>query len=112
MAEKRKTVSKTTCNTSQGELEKCYSALLEKLRGDGDGTAMTEFQKQFLEFTERSLGSDVLDADPQAPDLHHILASLAEGEDVWDLMTNIPEDRIGEVLTWVMNVDVPESDTL
>ena len=67
-----------------------------------------DLHKQFIEFTERTLLSDVLDRDPEAPDLHDILASWADGEDIFELMANIPEDQIGEVLTWVMNVDVPD----
>ncbi len=69
-----------------------------------------DLHKQFIEFTERTLQSDVLDRDAGAPDLHAILASWAEGEDIFELMANIPEDQIGEVLTWVMNVDVPEGE--
>ena len=69
-----------------------------------------DLHKQFIEFTERTLLSDALDKDPAAPDLHEILATWAEGEDIFELMANIPEEQIGEVLTWVMNVDVPESE--
>lgn len=67
-----------------------------------------DLHKQFVEFTKRSLDSDVLDKDPKAPDLHAILATLADGQDVYELMGNIPDDKISEVLTWVMNVDIKE----
>jgi hypothetical protein len=65
-----------------------------------------DIHKEFLEFTERVLRSDQLDRDSQAPDLHQLLSCIADGDDVYELMENIPDERIGEVLTWVMNVDI------
>jgi len=66
-----------------------------------------DMHKQFLAFTQQVLSAG---EDPTAPDLHAILAGLAEGEDVYDLMAGIPDDQISRVLTWVMNVDLPDED--
>ncbi len=66
-----------------------------------------DLHKQFLDFTEQALKSDILDRSSENPDLHSILEPLADGDDVYDLMGNIPDERIGEVLGWAMNVDMP-----
>lgn len=62
-----------------------------------------DLHRQFLEFTETALR---VESDVDAPDLHTILATLAEGGDVYELMRRVPDDQISEVLTWVMNVDM------
>jgi len=108
VAGKKQQVGTVGCNTPKDDLVECYSQLVERLQ-ERTGRDMTvDLHKQFIEFTERTLKSDVLDKDPRAPDLHAILATLADGQDVYELMGNIPDDKISEVLTWVMNVDIPE----
>ncbi len=67
--------------------------------------SMMNLHQQFLAFTERALRSDTSE-DENAPDLHTILATLAEGGDVYELMRRVPEEKVAEVLTWVMNVDM------
>ena len=61
--------------------------------------------QSFVEFAQRAMSAK--DRDPNAPDVHHILARLADGEDIYELMRRIPDDKIGEVLAWLMNVDLP-----
>jgi len=69
---------------------------------------MTDLHRQFLEFTERALTEKKAAPATHAPDLHEILACLAEGGDVYGLMSRVPDDQIKDVLTWVMNVDMPD----
>lgn len=62
--------------------------------------------QSFVEFAQRAMSAEA-DGDPNAPDVHQILACLADGEDIYELMRRIPDDKIGEVLSWLMNVDLP-----
>lgn len=64
------------------------------------------FHKQVEELTEWMLRSEPLDHDRGCPDPHKILACVTGEDDVYELMANIPEDKIGEVLAWAMNVDI------
>ncbi|MBN1946517.1 MAG: hypothetical protein JW797_12660 [Bradymonadales bacterium] len=56
--------------------------------------------------TQWILESDVLERDPDHPDPHKLLAGMAGEEDVYEMMASIPEDKIGEVLAWALNVDI------
>ena len=69
-----------------------------------------DLHKEFIELTEWFLRSDELDADGHCPDPHQILACATDSENVDDLMENVPEERIGEVLAWAMNVDIERCD--
>jgi len=62
--------------------------------------------QSFVEFAQRAILAGA-ENDPNAPDVHQILACLADGEDTYELMRRIPDHKIGEVLVWLMNVDLP-----
>lgn len=63
-----------------------------------------DFHKQFMEFTATALRSDWLDRDTGLPDLHDILAPLADGDEIYEFMGAIPDDRIAEVLGFAMGL--------
>ena len=69
---------------------------------------MSDLHQQFLEFTEQVLRDDRPEINAQSLDLHQILACLAEGGDIYQLMSRVPDDEIANVLTWVMNTDMPD----
>ena len=73
-----------------------------------EGCEMSDLHQQFLEFTEQALRDDRTESNAQSTDLHQILACLAEGGDIYALMSRVPDDEIANVLTWVMNTDMPD----
>lgn len=63
-----------------------------------------DLHKQFLEFSATALRADWLDRDTDLPDLHAILAPLADGDEIYEFMGAIPDERIGEVLGFALSL--------
>ena len=94
--------NKTSCNSCRTETRMCYTVPHDGSQREAE----MDLHKEFLEFTKWALSSESSVESP-ASDPHKLLSNLGDEEYIYDLMSTVPDDQIGEVLSWAMNVDFP-----